>query len=238
MSELQTVFVVGASGYTGQAVVAQCRKQGWHTVAHIRPGSSSLARLQPGFEASGAIVDTTEWDADAFAATLERVRPTIVFSLLGITRSGAKREAAATGGAAPTYREVDYRLTMLAAHAAASVSPQPRFVFLSSLGADAPGGNAYLRARFDVERDLATLGAPFTVARPSFITGDDRDESRPAERIGAAVADVGLGLLGALGAKKMKAKYRSRTADELAASLVRLAADPRASNKAYQAHQL
>lgn len=238
MSDAHRAFVVGATGYTGRAVVACLRDRGIATWAHVRPNSPRLATYRETFEGQGAHVDTTPWEEDALRDRLRELSPTLVFGLLGITRSGAKREAARTGGDAPTYRSVDYGLTMCAARAAAAVSPPPRFVYLSSLGAGSPGSNAYLQARADVERELARLDLPSTVARPSFITGEDRDEDRPAERIGAALADAGLSLLGALGATRTRDRYRSRTNDELAASLVRLALDPSMVGRTVEAEDL
>ncbi len=238
MTGSHRAFVIGATGYTGRAVVSALRQRGVETFAHVRPDSSRLDAYRDVFAGAGATVDTTPWEAPAFHARMQEVAPTLVFGLLGITASSAKREAAQTGQPRATYRSVDYALTVLAAEASAQLTPRPRFVYLSSLGADSPRGNAYLQARADTEAALRTLELPFTIVRPSFITGDDRDEDRPGERIGAAVADAGLGLLAALGAKRLRDRYRSRTNDELAASLVRVALDPSMANRVVEAQDL
>jgi uncharacterized protein YbjT (DUF2867 family) len=103
-----------------------------------------------------------------------------------------------------------------------------KVVYLSSAGADARSRSAYLAVRGRVEARLRESDLPFVSARPSFITGPDRDEPRPAERIGAALADGALGLAGALGARRLRDRYRSTTNVALARALVRLGLDPEA----------
>ena len=124
-------------------------------------------------------------------------------------------------------------------HAAATTLPTPpRFVFLSSLGADKPGGNRYMQARAAVEQALAAGSLPWTSARPSFITGPDREESRPGERIGAALAGGGLSLLAAVGIGGPKARYGAMDATELAQGLLRVAFDSAAVGRAVEAEGL
>ena len=230
-----TAFVAGATGYTGRAVVAACRQRGWETVAHVRPGSSGLTRWQPVFEGAGAQVDTTPWELPAMCDTLAAWQPTLVFSLLGTTRRRARGEGLE---AADAYRRVDLGLTALLAEAAVASGGQPRFVYLSSLGAGSPGGNDYLRARADAETVLRASGLPWTIARPSFVTGPDREESRPAERLAAAVTDRALALAGLLGARRLRDRYRSIDAAALAAALVTAAADPRCAGEVLEAAAL
>ena len=50
------------------------------------------------------------------------------------------------------------------------------------------------------------------------------------ERIGADIGDVTLGLLGLLGATRIRDRYRSTSNSVLAAAPVRLAGDPGAEN--------
>lgn len=215
-------FVAGATGYTGRGVVRALRARGIPTFAHARPGSSSLAACQADFEALGATVDPTPWDAEAMAATLARIQPTLVFALLGTTRGRAASEGL---GAEEAYERIDYGLTALLIKAALTAAPGARFVYLSSLGAAADTRNAYLRARGKVEAELQASGAAYTIARPSFISGEDRGERRVGERVGAVLTDGALSLAGALGARRLKARFSSMTGDELGAALVRAALD-------------
>ena len=154
------------------------------------------------------------------------------------TRAGGG--AAARPGAAPAdYERVDVGLTLMLLAAAQAAGNRPRFVYLSATGVRGPAdGNAYMRARGRVEAAVRSSGLPFTIARPSFITGGDRDESRPMERVGAAVTDATLGLVGLLGGSRVRDRYRSTTNTALAAALVRSAADPRALDRVLDSEDL
>jgi len=212
-------FVAGATGYTGREVVRALAERGVQVVAHVRPDSSRLEEWRRRFGALGAGLDTTAWDEDAMAATLASGNITHVFALLGTTRARAQAEGA-------SYDSVDYGLTAMLIRAAARMPTHPRFVYLSSLGVTEGTRNPYLQARARAEQELRSSGLAWTIARPSFITGDDRDERRLGERVAATVADAGLGLLGRLGATGLRDRYSSLTGAELADALVHHAFAP------------
>lgn len=230
-------FVAGATGYTGRAVVAELRGRGIEVLAHARAGSSRLEGLREGWAALGAEVDTTPWEAEALTARMAERRPDLVFALLGVTRAGAKREGRATGER-PSYETVDYGLTVALADACVAAGVAPRFVYLSSLGAGPRAVGDYLRWRWRAEERLRASGLPLTIARPSFITGPDRDESRPAERIGAVAARGVLGVIGALGGRRLKRRYGPRTGEDLARALVDAALDPARANATLESEDL
>lgn len=219
MSEI--AFVAGATGYTGREVVAHLVARGIETHAHVRPDSSRRDHWSAHFAELGAHVDLSPWDAESMTDTFGRLRPTLVFALLGTTR--ARSKAAASKGEEAGYLKIDYGLTRILIDAAATLEAPPRFVYLSSLGVTETTTNAYLRARHLAETDLRKSGLPWTIARPSFITGPDREESRPGERVAAAIADVSLGVLGKLGASKLASRYASTDAHQLAGALVHFA---------------
>lgn len=233
-------FVAGATGYVGRAVVGELARSaggrtGGDAVAHVRPDSPALAAWRARFGVMGATLDATPWDEDAMAATLARVRPTVVFALLGTTR----KRGAASGD---TYESVDYALTALlfraAVRAAEAAGATPRFVYLSALGADARSRNPYLAVRGRFEAELRSGPLPWTIVRPSFITGPDRKESRPAERIGAAVADALAVPVALFGARRFADRYRSIMGAALGAALVRLAGDPGAAGRVVEGDAL
>lgn len=213
-------FVAGATGFTGREVVRALAERGVRTIAHVRPSSRERDAWRARFEGLGAEVDLTEWDETSMKATFARLRPTLVFALLGTTRARAKVDGAG-------YDAVDYGLTAMLLRASAALEPPPRFVYLSSAGVPSrePARAGYMHARWQIERELNESALPFVIARPSFITGADRDDDRPGERIGAAVADGALGALGLLGMRRLRDRYRSTTNVTLARALVRLALD-------------
>ena len=238
MSDL--AFVAGATGHTGRAVVRHLVAAGHRTVAHVRPDSGRLEEHRSYFEELGAEVDTTAWDEGAMTETLRRLAPSVVFSLLGTTRKRAKaRAAAGEDPASETYEAVDYGLTATLRRAAEACGHAPRFVYLSSMGVDPERdtANRYMQARVRIERELREGALPYTIVRPSFITGD-RDERRPGETVGASIADGLLAVAGALGAKKTRDRYRSITGDSLGAACVRLGLDPKGAGRTFEADDL
>jgi uncharacterized protein YbjT (DUF2867 family) len=218
-----TAFVAGATGYVGRSVVAELRRAGIRTVAHVRPDSSRLGAWRDHFEALGAEFDSTRWHQSAMTARLTALRPTLVFALLGTTRHRMRRSS---DRAANSYETVDYGLSALLLRAAAAADRGPRFVYLSAAGVSERSRGAYMKVRWRLESELrATPGVRWTIARPAFISGPDRDEARPAERIAVVASDTVLSLLG----RKARRRWASLTGDELARGLVRLALDPAAS---------
>lgn len=225
--ESARAFVAGATGYVGREVVAALRAAGVETWAHVRPDSARLDEWRERFGVLGAHVDVTPWRAEAMQARLADLQPTIVFALLGTTRARAG-EAARAGAPPADYEAVDYGLTALLLRAAAAVQPPPRFIYLSSAGVREGTRNPYLAVRARLERELREAAVHYIVARPAFITGDDREESRPAERWGARVGDAMLALAGRLGARELQQRWASITGASLARGLVHLALDPAA----------
>lgn len=231
------LLVAGATGYTGRALVGQAVADGHDVIAHVRPGSRSGEEAAARLQERGARVVRTPWQQAEMDALLRAERPEVVFGLLGTTRARGQ-QAAQAGGPAETYETVDRDLTLLLLRAAAASGAHPRFVYLSSLGADRPGGNAYLRARHEVEVVLRAAALPWTIARPSFITGPDRPEPRPAERAGAVVADAALGLVGLLGARRLRDRLASLDAEALARGLLAAAVDPAMAGRVFDSADL
>ena len=235
----KAAFVAGATGFTGREVVRLLVERGLPAVAHVRPDSPRLEEWKARFSALGAEVDATAWDKAAMMETMLRIRPALVFALLGTTRG--RMHAAARSGEDPatqSYEAVDYGLTALLLEAAKETGLSPRVVYLSAAGVKETSRSAYYRARVKAEALLHSSGLPFTIARPSIITGPGRDDKRPLETVGAAVGDRLLSVAGWLGARKLKARYASTTNVRLAGALVRLALDPKAENRIFESEEL
>jgi len=234
-SSTATAFVAGATGFTGREAVRQLCEKGIRVIAHIRPGSGSAARWRGQLAAWGAEVVEVPWEPEAMQTALEEARPDLVYCLIGTTRALAKREKLE---ADDIYDAVDYRLTALLVEAAAAAQLRPRFVYLSSVGADPNARGAYLAARGRAEAAVAGSGLPYTIARPSVISGEGRDEPRPAEHLAAVALNGGLGLLAAVGAKRLQGRYRSITDIALARALVRAGTDPSFEGKVLHGEEL
>ncbi len=235
----KSAFVAGATGFTGREVVRLLREKGVSTVAHVRPDSPQLDEWRSRFEGMGAQVDTTPWTREAMDGTLRTMRPDCVFALLGTIRARMKRaRAEGRDPASESYEAVDYSLTMALLEAARECGSSPRFIYLSAAGVKSNTGNPYYRARARVEQALAESDLPYCIARPSFITGPDRDDGRPGERVGAAVVDGLLRTAGLVGARKLKARYTSTTNIILAEALVAMALAPDAGNRVYESEEL
>ncbi len=221
-------FVAGATGYTGRHIVESLRRRGAVTWAHIRPDSRAIDAWTTRWAELGAGVEAIAWTPREFTDALQRIRPTHVWSLLGTTKARGDRE---TGSAVPeTYEAVDYGLTRLLYDASASVTPAPTFVYLSAQGVRDGTSNEYLAVRARLERELKSGPLPWVAARPAFISGGDRGESRPVERVSAVAIDIALGALSAFGGRGLADRWRSATGAELAEGLVRCVVDKRRTN--------
>jgi len=233
---VQIAFVAGATGYTGREVVRILVARGVRTVAHVRPDSARLEEWRERFDAAGAAVDSTPWTDAAMASTLTALQPTHVFSLLGTTR--ARRRESASRGIVESYETIDYGLTAMLIRAAVASGSAPRFVYLSSLGVREHTSNRYLVARWRAESMLRASGLPYTIARPSLITGPGRDESRPMEHVAAALVNAAAGVARLAGARRLAGRVGSLTGAELAAGLVRHGFDAASANAVVGAEEL
>lgn len=212
-----TAFVAGATGYTGRHVVAALRASAIATHAHVRPDSAAREQWTRRFAQLGAVTDTTPWQPAAMAETIRRIRPTLVFALLGTTRARRRHEPDAS------WESVDYGLTHMLLAAVRTHTPDALFVYLSAIGATDRSRSRYVAARGRIEQELRDSRLACLVARPAFITGPDRDEARPAERIGARTIDALLALARVAGLPGLERRFRSLTGAELGTGLVRLA---------------
>lgn len=211
-------LVIGATGYVGRQVVRGLCEKGIATLAHVRPGSTQIDAWHERFSEQGAVVLSTPWNAQAMAGALAKHAPTHVFALIGTTKARATRDQIP----GDIYQAIDYGLTKMLLDGCLAAEPMPRFIYLSSVGASASSRSAYLRARGQLEDDLAGSGLSWLSARPAAITGHDRDVDRPAERWGAAIGDTVLSIASLFGAKKLKEEYESTSSTRLAEALVTL----------------
>jgi len=128
--------------------------------------------------------------------------PDVAFCCLGTTMKRA--------GSRDAFRAVDHDAVLAFAQAARR-SGARAFLHVSSLGADPRSRNFYLAVKGETEAAVARLGFGSVHAfRPSLLDGR-REEARPGERVGLAVARLLAPLLG---------KYRPTPVEALAAAMV------------------
>lgn len=102
-----------------------------------------------------------------------------VFCAVGTTQKKVKGDKVA-------YRKVDYDIPVNAAHFCAETGC-PRFLLVSSVGANSKSNNFYIKLKGEVEEKIRTMGIrSISVFRPSMLLGR-REESRPGETIAQAV---------------------------------------------------
>lgn len=156
------MFVAGATGATGKAVVALAAERGIRIVAAVRPKSAASAPK------SAAIVDL----ADAAALRSAMKGCTTVVQLIGTMK---KRFASGD-----TYETSDIGTTMHLAEAAKACGVD-HVILLSSVGAGRPMG-AYLEAKARAEAIVMESGIDWTIIRPSVLEGGERG-SAPGTRV-------------------------------------------------------
>ena len=217
---MTVAWVAGATGFVGRSVVGKLVARGTRTIAHVRPDSTRIAEWRQRFTNLGAETDATAWDARAIAERLRSTKATHVFCLIGTTRKRAKADKVE----GDIYQAIDLGLTRTLVEAARAAETRPRFVYLSSVGADPTARSAYMKARGEAEQVVRESGLPWRIARPSFITGPGRDDSRPGERAASAVSDGLLAVVGVF-ARSTRDRYRSITPEVLADALIRIAFD-------------
>ncbi|MGM0557814.1 MAG: SDR family oxidoreductase [Myxococcota bacterium] len=226
-------FIAGATGYTGQALVRDLISRGIETYAHIRPGSPSLPEARQMFMNKRAMVDPTPWKPAAMEQTLGQIQPTHVFFVIGTTKKRMRQDEGDN-----SYEAVDYGLAKMLVDAAKVCESKPVFVYLSAQGTSEGASTAYYRARWKAEEAVRESGLPYVIARPGFISGGDREESRPMERFGSAVATAAASALGLVGAEKLEDKLRPRDADEMARQLAEAALDPACHGETLESQDL
>jgi uncharacterized protein YbjT (DUF2867 family) len=165
------LFVAGASGVCGRALVALADARRVPVVPHLRPRHAEAGTA----DSRAAIFDLA--DTQALLSVLGRC--TTVLSLIGTMR---KRFASGD-----TYETSDIGTTRQLCEAARQAGTIDHFVLLSSVGAGGVG--AYLRAKGAAEAVVKESGLPWTLFRPSVLEGEGR---KPPPGFGPLTRALGL----------------------------------------------
>jgi uncharacterized protein YbjT (DUF2867 family) len=191
---MKTTWVAGASGLVGgELLQLLLGDDDFETVLAVGRRPLPLERLK---------LRQTTVDFASASAFAGLDAPDAAFCCLGTTikRAGSKE----------AFRAVDHDAVVTFARAARDKGARV-FLHVTALGASAGSSVFYNAVKGEVEAAVAALGFPSVyAARPSLLDGV-REESRPMERAGLAVARALGPVLG---------KYRPTPAKAVAAALV------------------
>ncbi len=167
---MKTVFIAGASGLVGQALLTQLLAD--RDVARVYASVRKPLPLQH--------AALTEWPLNVAAADLAGLGIDEAYLCLGTTIKTAGSQAA--------FKAVDVDLVVSFAQRLHAAGVQ-RCAVVSSLGAS-PRAGFYLRCKAQMEDAVTAVGFERTVfVRPSLLAGQ-RTELRMGERIALALAAV------------------------------------------------
>ncbi|WP_353484116.1 NAD(P)H-binding protein [Haliscomenobacter sp.] len=131
----------------------------------------------------------------------------VVFCSVGTTLKQVNSDMVA-------YRKIDYDIPVNAARFCAATAC-PKFLLVSSIGADSQSRNFYLKLKGEVEEKVGSLGlSTVSIFRPSMLLGQ-RAEFRLGERIGQVL----MGVLGFL----IPAQYKAIDVKTVARAMVAVA---------------
>jgi len=151
------LFVTGASGFFGQALVRRLIDTGHTAVCLVRPSSEiKLADMQDKIE----IVSGDMNDVDFWKSKLDKIDAFI--NLIGIIREFPSRGI--------TFEKYHYLFTVELVKLAREIGAK-RFLQMSALGSSLESKALYHRTKFKAEEYLRASDLEWTILRPSLIIG-------------------------------------------------------------------
>jgi uncharacterized protein YbjT (DUF2867 family) len=212
----ERVAIAGATGYTGQRLIAQLAEHpGWTSRALVRAG----AQTRPIFPLGQDFVVCNLSNAADLAAALKGC--SAVIQTIGTTQ--------AQFGPGVSYETVDYGTTV-ALIAAARQAGARRFLLLSSIGAGQPVG-AYLKWKRRTEQALRQSDLDWTIVRPAAIVGPGRRAIQLGSSLFTLLSAVPL-------AGRLAARLRPIEVTDLARCFIRCLDDPGTIGKVLSGRRL
>jgi uncharacterized protein YbjT (DUF2867 family) len=170
--EGRTATVIGATGLIGGHIVRLLLDDPhWQTI-------KVLVRRPVSFTHPKVVMKLVNFtDHESFKLGIEG--SDTVFCGIGTTMKKMKGDKVA-------YRKVDYDIPVHAAQFCLETGC-PRFILVSSTGANSSSGNFYLKLKGEVEDAISKFPIKkISFFRPSMLLGN-REESRPAEKAGQVI---------------------------------------------------
>lgn len=212
---IKTATLIGATGLIGSQLLSRLQNDDY--VGSIRVLSRRPVELK-GPKTNVKVVDFS--DLGQFRRAI--IGSDTVFCTVGTTRKKVDGDEEA-------YRKVDYDIPVNAARFCAETGC-PRFLLVSSAGADSSSGSFYLKLKGEVEEDVKEAGVPsVSIFRPSILLGE-RNESRPLETVGKMLMKVFSFLL--------PSRMKPIGAGDVAAAMVRAAKQGREGFHIYQYQEM
>jgi len=201
--------LVGASGLVGSCLLDEILQHTEASVAIITRRKLGLSNAR----CTEIVVDFS--NQSALQETLKGVDA--VFVAIGTTQKKVKGNMAA-------YRKIDYDIPIALATTCVA-NAIPRFLLVSSVGANPHSKNFYLRLKGEVEETIEKMPIPYIgLFQPSVLIGP-RPEWRPGEKISQIVMPLISFLL--------PAQYRAISAKDVAKRMVNEAISDQKGVKRY-----
>ena len=196
----KTATLVGATGLIGGQILQQLLEDPDFAIIKVlvrRPIDLTHPKVQ--------LILLDFADEAAYQAAI--AGSDVVFCSVGTTLKQVNSDMVA-------YRKIDYDIPVNAARFCAATAC-PKFLLVSSIGADSQSRNFYLKLKGEVEEKVGSLGLPtVSIFRPSMLLGQ-RAEFRLGERIGQVL----MGVLGFL----IPAQYKAIDVKTVAKAMVAVA---------------
>ena len=160
--------------------------------------------------------------ADAESLQLAIDGSDVVFATVGTTQKKVKGDKEA-------YRKVDYDIPVKAARFCKATGCET-FVLVSAIGANSKSSNFYLKLKGEIEEAIKAVGLRSVhIMQPSMLIGD-RKESRPGEKIAAAIMPR-LSFL-------IPSKYRAINAEKVAQAMLKIGKEGKEGIFTYEYKQM
>jgi uncharacterized protein YbjT (DUF2867 family) len=196
----KTATLVGATGLIGSQILQQLLEDPDFTIIKVlvrRPFDLTHPKVQ--------LILLDFADEAAYQAAI--AGSDVVFCSVGTTLKQVNGDMVA-------YRKIDYDIPVNAARFCAAMAC-PKFLLVSSIGANTQSRNFYLKFKGEVEEKVGSLGLPtVSIFRPSMLLGQ-RAEFRLGERIGQVLMRA-LGFL-------IPAQYKAIDVKTVAKAMVTVA---------------